>query len=105
MFNLSYVHHNLLSLIAFNIPLTNAKKMDVYIPIYIHNRTSPPFFNKFNFLEFNIDMCHYVIFRIFPLEIMSDEELMESIKKGLRDIEEGNVVDFEEFIKETAFLR
>jgi len=42
---------------------------------------------------------------IETLEIMSDEELMESIKKGLRDIEEGNVVDFEEFIKETAFLR
>ena len=41
---------------------------------------------------------------IETLEIMSDEELMESIKKGLRNIEEENVVDFEELIKETAFL-
>jgi len=38
---------------------------------------------------------------IETLEIMSDEELMKSIKRGLKDIEEGNVVDFEELIKET----
>ena len=38
---------------------------------------------------------------IETLEIMSDEELMESIERGLRDVEEGNVVDFEELIKET----
>ena len=37
---------------------------------------------------------------IETLEIMSDEELMESIKRGLEDIEKGNVVDFEEFLKE-----
>jgi len=38
---------------------------------------------------------------IETLEIMSDEELMKSIERGLKDIEEGNVVDFEELIKET----
>ena len=38
---------------------------------------------------------------IETLEIMSDEELMKSIERGLKDIEEGNAVDFEELIKET----
>lgn len=37
---------------------------------------------------------------IETLEIMSDEELMKSIKRGLEDIEKGNVVDFEEIIDE-----
>lgn len=37
---------------------------------------------------------------IETLEIMSDEELMKSIERGLRDVEEENVVDFEELIKE-----
>ena len=35
---------------------------------------------------------------IETLEIISDEELIESIKRGLEDIEKGNVVDFEEII-------
>ena len=39
---------------------------------------------------------------IETLEIMLDEELVESIKKGLEDIKKGNVMDFEEFIKETG---
>jgi len=38
---------------------------------------------------------------IETLEIMADEKLMKSIERGLRDVEEGNVVDFEELIKET----
>jgi predicted transcriptional regulator len=33
---------------------------------------------------------------IETLEIMSDPELMESIKRGLEDIKKGNVVDFDE---------
>ncbi len=37
---------------------------------------------------------------IETLEIMSDEELMKSIKRGLEDIKKGNVVDFEEIIDE-----
>lgn len=37
---------------------------------------------------------------IETLEIMSDEELMKSIKRGLEDIEKGNVVDFDELLKE-----
>ena len=37
---------------------------------------------------------------IETLEIMSDDELVESIKRGLKDIEKGNVVDFEEIVKE-----
>ena len=37
---------------------------------------------------------------IETLEIMSDEEFTKSIEKGLKDIGEGNVVDFEELIKE-----
>jgi len=37
---------------------------------------------------------------IESLEIMSDEELMNSIKKGLEDIEKGNVIDLEELLKE-----
>lgn len=37
---------------------------------------------------------------IETLEIMSDEELMKSIKRGLEDIEKGNVVDLEELLKE-----
>lgn len=37
---------------------------------------------------------------IETLEIMSDEELMESIRRGLKDIEEGNVVDFDEILGE-----
>ena len=37
---------------------------------------------------------------IETLEIMSDEELIESIKRGLEDIKKGNVVDFEEIIDE-----
>ena len=28
-----------------------------------------------------------------------DKELLESIKRGLKDIEEGNVEDFEDFVK------
>ena len=37
---------------------------------------------------------------IETLEIMSDEEFMKSIERGLRDVGEGNVVDFEELIED-----
>jgi predicted transcriptional regulator len=37
---------------------------------------------------------------IETLEIMSDEELMNSIKRGLEDIEKGNVIDLEDLLKE-----
>lgn len=37
---------------------------------------------------------------IETLEIISDEELMESIKRGLKDIESGDVIDFNEILKE-----
>ena len=33
---------------------------------------------------------------IETLEILSDPELMDSIKRGLEDIKKGNVVDFDE---------
>jgi len=36
---------------------------------------------------------------IETLEIMSDHELMESIKRGLEDIKKGNVIDFDELKK------
>jgi len=32
-------------------------------------------------------------------EILRDKALMESIKRGLRDIENGDVEDFDEFVK------
>ena len=32
-------------------------------------------------------------------EIMRDRALMESIKRGLQDIEDGDVEDFDEFVK------
>ena len=37
---------------------------------------------------------------IETLEIMSDKELMESIERAKRDVEEGNVRDFEDFLAE-----
>ncbi len=37
---------------------------------------------------------------IETLEIMADEDLMKSIKKGLEDIEKGDVVDFEDLLKD-----
>ena len=36
---------------------------------------------------------------IETLEIMSDPELMESIKRGLEDIKKGEVTDFDELKK------
>lgn len=30
-------------------------------------------------------------------EILNDKELMESIERGLKDIENGNIYDFEEY--------
>jgi hypothetical protein len=36
---------------------------------------------------------------IETLEIMSDPELMESIKRGLEDIKNENVIDFDELKK------
>ena len=33
---------------------------------------------------------------IETIEIMSDPELMESIKRGLEDIKKGDVIDFDE---------
>jgi len=37
---------------------------------------------------------------IETLEIMSDKELMESIRRSEEDIKKGKVRDFEEFLKE-----
>jgi predicted transcriptional regulator len=37
---------------------------------------------------------------IETLEIMSNEDFMKSIKRGLEDIEKGNVIDFEDLLKE-----
>jgi PHD/YefM family antitoxin component YafN of YafNO toxin-antitoxin module len=36
---------------------------------------------------------------IETLEIMSDPELMESIRRGLEDIKKGDVIDFEELME------
>ena len=36
---------------------------------------------------------------IETLEIMSDEETIKGIEEGLKDIEEGNVISFDEFLK------
>lgn len=36
---------------------------------------------------------------IETLEILEDEETLESIKKGMKDIEEGNVISLDEMIE------
>jgi hypothetical protein len=36
---------------------------------------------------------------IETLEILEDEEPLESIKKGMKDIEEGNVISLDELIE------
>lgn len=37
---------------------------------------------------------------IETLEILEDEELLKDIEKGIKDIEEGNVISFDDLVKE-----
>ncbi len=40
---------------------------------------------------------------IETLEIMGDEETVKGIEEGLKDIKEGNIVSFDEFLKKHGY--
>ncbi|MDI6859781.1 MAG: hypothetical protein QMC85_04730 [Methanocellales archaeon] len=40
---------------------------------------------------------------IETLEILSDKDTLEGIEEGLRDIKEGDVISFEDFLKKHGY--